>query len=107
MKTSSEIVRNAMESLEGIAVQSHRFGGIEFMLGKREVGHMHGNSLVDIPFPKKVRDEIVKSGIALPHHVLPESGWISFYIKTENDVDTAIELLKRSYDIARKAKVAK
>jgi hypothetical protein len=102
--TASEKIKIIIGALEGIEVQPHRFGGIEFMLGKREVGHMHGNSLVDIPFPRKVRDEIVNSGTAHAHHVLPDSGWISFYIKCEKDIDTAIELLKRSYSIAKKAK---
>lgn len=103
--TPSEKIKSVIGALEGIEVLPHRFGGIEFMLGKREVGHMHGNSLVDIPFPKKVRDEIVNSGLAHAHHVLPDSGWISFYIKTESDINTAIDLFKRSYNIARKAKI--
>ncbi|RPI12795.1 MAG: hypothetical protein EHM58_19675 [Ignavibacteriae bacterium] len=103
--TASEKIRTAIGSLEGIEVLPHRFGGIEFKLGKREIGHLHGNSLADIPFPKKVKEELVNEGIALPHHILPESGWISFYIKNENDINTAIDLFKRSYEIARKAKV--
>ena len=82
----------------------HRFGGTEFCIGKREIGHIHGDSLVDIPFPKKVRDEIVSAGAAEPHHVLPETGWISFYLREEGDVEKAIALLKRSYEIALKQK---
>jgi hypothetical protein len=35
------------------------FGGIEFRLGKRELGHLHGDALVDLPFPRKVGDELV------------------------------------------------
>ncbi len=42
----------------------HRFGGTEYRLGKRELGHIHGDYLVDIPFPKKVRDEIMKKVIS-------------------------------------------
>jgi hypothetical protein len=54
---------------------------------------------VDIPFPMNVRDSLIAQGKVHPHHVLPESGWISFYIRNENDVDGAIELLQRSYVI--------
>jgi predicted DNA-binding protein (MmcQ/YjbR family) len=82
----------------------HRFGGTEFRIGRREIGHIHGDALVDIPFPKKVRDEIVAAGEAEPHHILPETGWISFYLREEGDVERAINLLKRSYDLALKQK---
>ena len=77
----------------------HRFGGVEFRLGTREIGHLHGDRLLDVPFPKRVRDELVAGGLARPHHVLPESGWVSFPIATEPDVDAAIALLRRSRDL--------
>ena len=89
-------------SSAGRAVEAvpHRFGGTEFRLGTREIGHVHGDHLVDIPFPKRVRDEVVAAGEAEPHHVLPESGWVSFYLRTAEDVERAIALLRRSYDLA-------
>ena len=68
----------------------------------RELGHIHGDHLVDIPFPKKVRDEIVTAQLAEPHHILPETGWISFYLRDVGDIEKAIELLHRSYEIALK-----
>ena len=89
---------------ESMETHPHRFGGTEFRIGKREIGHIHGNSLVDIPFPKKVRDEIVAAGEASPHHILPETGWVSFYLKEDGDIAKAIDLLKRSYEIALKQK---
>ena len=73
---------------------------MEFNLGRREIGHIHGDSLVDIPFPKKVRDEIIAAGRAQPHHLLSESGWVSFYLRQEGDVARAIDLLRISYEIA-------
>src|SRR5690606_11463656 len=83
------------------AIAPHRFGGVEYQLGTREIGHIHGDSLVDIPFPTAIRNELVASGQAQPHHILPESGWISFYIRQPEDVEAAIVLLKKSYEIAR------
>jgi hypothetical protein len=38
---------------EGVTAHAHRFSGTEFRLGRREIGHIHGDTLVDIPFPKK------------------------------------------------------
>jgi predicted DNA-binding protein (MmcQ/YjbR family) len=78
---------------------------VEFRVGRREVGHVHGDGLVDIPFPLAVRDELVRTGSAEPHHILPKSGWVSVYLRRAGDVDRAIELLRRSYEIALASQV--
>lgn len=83
-----------------VEVLPHRYGGLEFRLGKRELGHIHGDALVDIPFPKATRNEIVAAGQAEPHHILPNSGWISLFLRRAEDVDTAIALLERSFQLA-------
>ena len=98
---AQERITQAVALWPGMHTAPHRFGGTEYVYGEsREIGHIHGDSLVDIPFPRRVRDEIVAAGLAEPHHILPESGWISLFLRRESDVDTAIVLLKRSYDIA-------
>jgi hypothetical protein len=85
----------------GVSAHPHRFGGTEYRLGeRREIGHVHGDQLVDIPFPTRVRDEIVAAGRAEPHHILPESGWVSLYLRRAEDVERALELLRMSYDLA-------
>ena len=85
-----------------VTAHPHRFGGTEFRLGKRELGHIHGDYLVDIPFPRKVRDEIVATGHAEPHHILPQSGWISFYLNETADIERAIALFRQSFDLIAK-----
>jgi hypothetical protein len=93
-------IQAAVMEWPDVSVAPHRFGGIEFRVGKRELGHIHGNHLVDIPFPKVVRDEVVGSGLADKHHYLPETGWISRHLRAPDDITTAIALLRRSYDLA-------
>jgi hypothetical protein len=39
-----------------ISTRSHRFGGREFLFGKAEIGHVHTGGVVDIPFPRPIRD---------------------------------------------------
>lgn len=85
---------------EEVEIRPHRYGGLEFRLGKRELGHIHGNALVDIPFPKAVRDEIVAAGQAEPHHILPNSGWVSVFLEENEDVERALGLLERSFQLA-------
>jgi len=86
----------------GVASRPHRFGGIEFRLGKRELGHLHGGYLLDIPFPRNIRNQLVEAGRVAPHHILPESRWVSLYIRREEDIDEAIGLLNLSFDLAKK-----
>ena len=104
VKGAQASITKAVTGWTGVTVQVHRFGGVEYVIGRREIGHIHGDQLVDIPFPKKVRDEIVAAGRAQPHHILPETGWVSFYLRDDNDVEKAITLLHESYKIAQKQK---
>ena len=93
-------IDDAVQDWCDVAARAHRFGGTEYRFGRREIGHVHSDSLVDIPFPKKVRDELVAARRAEPHHILPKSGWVSIYLRQPSDVDRAIELLHLSYEIA-------
>src|SRR5512142_2392559 len=101
VRGAGERIKETVTSWEGVEAQPHRFGGVEYLLGRREIGHVHGDHLVDIPFPKRIRDEIVSAGAAEPHHILPQTGWVSLYIRQEEDVARAVALLQRSYDLAR------
>jgi hypothetical protein len=85
----------------GVGVGAHRFGGVEFRLGRRELGHLHGDRIADLPFPRRLRDELVAAGRARPHHVLRDSGWVTFPIA--DGVEQAIELFRLSYDRALSA----
>jgi hypothetical protein len=102
---AGEKISRTVQTWLGVDAQPHRFGGVEFRLGRREIGHVHGDWLVDIPFPSRVRDELVAAGLAETHHILPDSGWVSFYLHEEGDVERAIDLLRRSYDLAVNQKI--
>jgi hypothetical protein len=93
----SKQIEREVASWEGIVVGPHRFGGIEFRVGRREIGHLHGDRLADLPFPVKVREELVASGRAEPHHILPQSGWVSRRIHGPDDVAAVIALFRLSY----------
>jgi len=64
-------IRGEILSWPGVTVARHRYGGVEYRLGKRELGHLHGDYLADLPFPVRVREELVVAGRAMPHHILP------------------------------------
>src|SRR3712207_5812945 len=85
------------------------FGGVEFRVRGHEIGHLHGSRLADLPFPVKMRKELVAEGKAHPHHVLPETGWVSYPIRGEEDVEGALELFRLNYErlTARERKAEK
>ena len=92
-----ETIRRELESWPGVSVEAHRFGGIEFRVNHHEMGHLHGNRLADLPFPVRVRKELVAAGLASPHHIMPETGWVSRYISGPDDVPAVIELFRKNY----------
>lgn len=102
MGVAEEIERQVL-AWEGVTAHPHRFGGVEFRLGRRELGHLHGDRLADLPFPRSVRDELVTNGRARPHHVLPDSGWVSRPIGGPEEIADVVGLFRLSYERAREA----
>ena len=98
MSAAADRIRAEVCAWPGVTAAPHRFGGVEFRVGRREIGHLHGGHLADLPFPRRVRDELVAAKRADVHHVLPDTGWVSFRIRTEDDVDRAIDLFRMNYD---------
>ena len=97
-------IRRELSSWDGVEVAPHRFGGIEFRIGRRELGHLHGDREADLPFPRAVRDQLVADGRACRHRYVPESGWVTVEIDEPGDVPGVIELFRLSYDRALAAR---
>src|ERR1051326_6204313 len=96
-----ELFEKAILRRNDVKFGPHRFGGIGFFVGPQEIGHLHGNGLLDLLVGKTVRDGMVANRLALPHHVLPNSGWISFWLNQPSDVGLALELFEAAYSYRR------
>jgi hypothetical protein len=94
----SQTIERELLSWPDVTAGQHRFGGREFRVGKLEIGHLHGNNVADLPFPRAIRDELISCGEVSPHHRLPDSGWVSFYIRNEKDIPAVLALFRRNYD---------
>jgi hypothetical protein len=82
------------------AVQGDR-GELSLRVGRREIGHLHGDHALHIGYPKAVWRELFEQGRIDYHPVFPgKPGWGSRAIKDEADVLDAIELLRLNYDRA-------
>ncbi len=81
----------------GASVGLHKYGGVQFNYNGRELGHIHGNGLLDMRFSRAIKNELLLSGRVDHHHVFKNSGWVSFYIRTADDAGYACDLLKMAY----------
>ena len=85
------------ENWPGVSTHPHRFGGTEFRFKAAEIGHIHPGGIVDIPFPRAVRDTLLADGLAQEHRWVPNSGWITFQVRGEEDLKHAIWLMRLSH----------
>ena len=79
-----------------------------YRLGRRRLGHVHHDEggLADFSFPKERRDDLIRSGRAIPHPAFPESKTdVSHELQSAEDVREVIELFRASYEraVAREA----
>ena len=104
-----EVIAREVESRPGVTFAPHVLGGVEFRLRRRELGHVHGDRLADLPLPRRVRDELIRDGRAGAHHVVPDTGWVSYRMAGHADAAHVVELFRLSYEraLAQQEKGAK
>ena len=97
MESLREMVEREVSSWPEVEAKPHRFGGVEFRVRGHEIGHLHGSRLADLPFPIRIRKELVAEGKAEPHHLLPQTGWVSYYPRGQEDAPALVELFRLNY----------
>jgi hypothetical protein len=97
----SETITEEVTSWPGVQAGPGRRGEFAFTLGRRELGHLHGDRALHIGFPKEIWHELHDAGRIDYHPVFPgRPGHASRVIETEEDVRDAIALLRLNYDRA-------
>jgi Family of unknown function (DUF5519) len=97
--TASEQIIDEVTSWPGVeAIQGDR-GELAFKIGRREIGHLHGDHAAHFGFPKRVGAELKKQGRVVDHPVFPgREGPAARRIHNEADVREVIALLRLNYD---------
>jgi hypothetical protein len=98
MSGAGDRIKAELLTWPGVTAEPHRFGGIEYSFGRKELGHVHGDRLADLPFPRHIHDQLIAAGRAEPHHVLPETGWVSRRIASADEAEEVIALFRINYD---------
>ena len=94
-------IEREVKSWPGVTTGDTGRGGLQFSYGRVELGHLHGSSFADLPFPKKVRNELIAQGRASVHPPLPDSGWVRRRMDGPDDAEAVIELFRMNYDRAK------
>jgi hypothetical protein len=99
VQTASERITADVISWPGVEAGPGRRGEFAFTVGRRELGHLHGDHAAHFSFPKQVWAELREQDRIVPHPVFPDSiGPAARRIEGEEDVRDVIELMRLNYD---------
>jgi hypothetical protein len=100
-QTASQRITEEVVSWPGVEAGAGRRGAFAFKVGRREIGHPHGDHAARFSFPKRVWAELMEQGRIVPHPVFPDQpGPAARRIEDEGDVRDVIRLLRLNYDRA-------
>ena len=105
-RTASEQITVEVTSWPGVQAGPGRRGEFAFKVGRKEIGHLHGDRAAHFSFPKDVWAELRDEGRITEHPVFPgKVGPAARRIESEADVREVIELMRLNYDraVARRA----
>ena len=81
----------------GIGVTGYRYGDPQ--TGGPQIGHVHDDGHADFRFPREVRDELIRTGRAIPHPAFPDSRTTASYrIQNAEDVADVLTLFRMNYE---------
>lgn len=105
-RSFSERITQEVAAWPGVAVDDGELGELAFKLGRREIGHLHGEHVAHFSLPKPLWHELRAEQRIEPHPVFPRAvGPAQRRIATDDDVRDVIALLRVNYDrlLARQA----
>ena len=98
-QTASEQITAEVTSWPGVTAGPGRRGEFSFKVGRREIGHLHGDHAAHFGFPREVGAELREQGRVGPHPVMADHpGWAARRIEDESDVRDVIALMRLNYD---------
>ena len=100
-ETASEQITREVTSWPGVVAGPGRRGEFGFAVGRRQIGHLHGDHAAHFSFPKHVWIELFDQGRIVHHPVFPDKqGPAARRIEDESDIGDVIALLRLNYDRA-------
>jgi hypothetical protein len=99
-RSPAEQISHEVGAWPGVNVgPGDRGSSVAFRVGRREIGHLHGDRAAHFGFPKQLWAQLREQGRIEPHPVFPDAaGPAARRIRTELDVRDVIELLRINYE---------
>src|SRR3954451_24081195 len=92
-------IADEVTSWPGVEAGPGRRGEFAFKVGRREIGHLHGDRSAHFSFPKAVWAELFAAGRVVHHPVFPgKEGPAARRIVDDADVRDVIALMRLNYD---------
>jgi Family of unknown function (DUF5519) len=99
---ASERITAEVTSWDGIEAGPGKRGEFGFRLGRREIGHLHGDHAAHFFFGRERWEELAAQGRIVEHPVFPgRHGPAARRIEDEADVDDVIALMRINYEDAK------
>ena len=96
---ASERITEEVTSWPGVAAGPGSRGEFAFKVGGREIGHLHGDQVAHLGFPKQVWADLFEQGRIDYHPVFPgRAGFGARRIETESDVADVVSLMRLNYE---------
>jgi hypothetical protein len=106
-QTASERITEEVGSWPGVESGWGRRGEFAFRVGRREIGHLHGDHAAHFAFPGELWTELRAQGRIGPHPVFGDrQGPAARAIADDADVDDVIALMRLNYERVRAAAAA-
>jgi Family of unknown function (DUF5519) len=100
-QTASEMITEEVTSWPGVDAGPGRRGEFAFTLGRRELGHLHGNRTFHGGFTRKVWQDLFDQGRIDYHPVFPgKPGFGARAIESDEDVRDVIAMIRLNYERA-------
>ena len=102
MKSRKEVhqeLRQKILSLQDVTERQN--AGIHedaFFVGRTMFMHIHDHGHCDIRLAREDQERVLAERKARSHHWAPERGYVTFVVRNENDLATALELIQMSHD---------
>jgi len=98
-QTASQQITDEVTSWPGIEAGPGRRGEFAFRIGRREIGHLHGEHAAHFSFPREIWAELKDQGRITEHPVFPGLvGPAARRIESAADVRDVIALMRLNYD---------
>ena len=85
-----------LKSIPDVKTKYHRYGGLEFTIKHAEICHLHGDGLLDVLLNHQKAKELIENTEATQHHVIKNSGWISYQICKTSDLKEVIGIINQA-----------